>query len=385
MSGRSGSGRRRLELRELTARGPGAVSVIELGGADLDQVLAELCGCGRPAPGRIRRVRVRLGGSDSDEALLVGRTDQRVELHLHGSPILVAELLAELDAPPEVRDPLAAASLEQRAEQRLLACAGEEGARILLEQVQGALRSELEELARQEAEGARAGLARLAQRYDRFRLALEPARIVLAGPVNAGKSTLFNLLFGRTRVVTHATAGTTRDAVRELVTWNGFALELWDTAGERAAGELGPEDELEREALERARELREGADLVMWLEPWDSEPAPIPPAGRASSSLRWLRLATRDDGLAAALPWPSVSCAVHPALALETVWAELERALALERARWPGRLAVPPDGALAAQLAQLASDPSRGQPAGGLQRLLEQGRTALAPGPPSPG
>jgi tRNA U34 5-carboxymethylaminomethyl modifying GTPase MnmE/TrmE len=65
-----------------------------------------------------------------------------------------------------------------------------------------------------------------------FGLALSsPPSIVLVGPPNAGKSTLFNALVGADRAITHHEPGTTRDPVDDLIAPGGIPVRLVDTAG----------------------------------------------------------------------------------------------------------------------------------------------------------
>jgi tRNA modification GTPase len=85
-------------------------------------------------------------------------------------------------------------------------------------------------------------------------------RIVLAGPVNAGKSSLINVLSGRDAAITSAVAGTTRDIIEVPVNISGMPCLLWDSAGLRdAAGHV------ESLGVERSRQAIAGADLILWL------------------------------------------------------------------------------------------------------------------------
>ncbi len=85
-------------------------------------------------------------------------------------------------------------------------------------------------------------------------------RVVIAGPPNAGKSSLMNALARRDVAIVSAEAGTTRDVIEVRLNLSGFPVILMDTAGIReAAGAI--EQEGVRRALERARH----ADLVLWL------------------------------------------------------------------------------------------------------------------------
>ena len=93
-------------------------------------------------------------------------------------------------------------------------------------------------------------------------------RIVVAGPPNAGKSTLVNLLGGREAAIVSPIAGTTRDRVEVPVRRNGIGYVLTDTAGLR--DETG--DTIERIGIERARAAMAEADLVLWMDDGQAEP-----------------------------------------------------------------------------------------------------------------
>lgn len=95
---------------------------------------------------------------------------------------------------------------------------------------------------------------------DRTRAWREGALVVLAGRVNAGKSSLMNALLGRNRAIVTDQPGTTRDYLEESLNLDGLSVRLADTAGIRRT-----DDAIEAAGLEKGRELMEQADLVLLL------------------------------------------------------------------------------------------------------------------------
>jgi len=91
----------------------------------------------------------------------------------------------------------------------------------------------------------------------------EGYRVVLAGPPNAGKSTLFNTLVESEAAITAASAGTTRDVLVRPVALGGVPFSFVDTAGLREEGA----EEVEAIGIERAHAELSTADLVLWLGP----------------------------------------------------------------------------------------------------------------------
>jgi tRNA modification GTPase len=84
------------------------------------------------------------------------------------------------------------------------------------------------------------------------------AVVVLAGPPNAGKSSLFNALLGVERAIVHETPGTTRDAIEAVIEVNRWPLRLVDTAGLRDS-----QDEIERTGVQVSQRYLTGAHLVL--------------------------------------------------------------------------------------------------------------------------
>jgi tRNA modification GTPase len=83
-------------------------------------------------------------------------------------------------------------------------------------------------------------------------------RVVIVGRPNAGKSSLLNALAGSERAIVNATAGTTRDVLREQLNLDGVVVELADTAGLRDT-----DDDVEREGVRRAYSELQNADVAL--------------------------------------------------------------------------------------------------------------------------
>ena len=92
------------------------------------------------------------------------------------------------------------------------------------------------------------------------------ALVVLAGPPNAGKSSLLNALLEENRAIVSDVPGTTRDSIEAWIDLDGWPVRLVDTAGLREAT-----DELEGEGVRRAKELLPRADVVLMLRSCDVE------------------------------------------------------------------------------------------------------------------
>lgn len=91
----------------------------------------------------------------------------------------------------------------------------------------------------------------------------EGVKVVIAGPPNAGKSTLFNALVESEAAITAPMPGTTRDVLSRSVAIDGVPFTFLDTAGLRD----GTGDAIEAIGMERARHALVEADIVLWLGP----------------------------------------------------------------------------------------------------------------------
>lgn len=97
-------------------------------------------------------------------------------------------------------------------------------------------------------------------RAERLR---DGVRVVLGGPPNSGKSSLFNALLDEGAAIVSAEAGTTRDVIERPVALDSVPIVLVDTAGLRDEG-MG---EIEQIGINRARAEVARADIVLWLGP----------------------------------------------------------------------------------------------------------------------
>jgi tRNA modification GTPase len=84
--------------------------------------------------------------------------------------------------------------------------------------------------------------------------------VAIAGPANAGKSSLFNEILGYDRSIVHDCPGTTRDIVSERLNFDGVMVKLFDSAGIRETG-----DAVEMLGMNRTRSAVAEAHVVLWV------------------------------------------------------------------------------------------------------------------------
>lgn len=117
-----------------------------------------------------------------------------------------------------------------------------------------------------EAEALLGELDALLERPPAERLR-DGVRVVIAGPPNAGKSSLLNAIVQREAAITSDVPGTTRDVIEAPVLIHGTPFLFADTAGIRESG-----DRIEAIGVERAQAALNRADIVLWLGDPDHAP-----------------------------------------------------------------------------------------------------------------
>jgi len=235
-----------IRARWLTPPGSAALALLQLESDDL----AMLVGTHPPEPGQLRLH--NLAGLD---ACVLARTDARTLLITpHGGPRIRQRLTAWLAARgarfEESASPWHAAtddSVMLRALDALPRAASDDALPLLLAQ------------ARRWSRHGPPGPADV-DRSARLQRLVDPPLVALAGPPNAGKSSLLNAMAGRTAAITSPEAGTTRDHVTAVIVLDGLACTVMDPPGLRPTT-----DALEAEAIARAWARMEHADLVVAL------------------------------------------------------------------------------------------------------------------------
>jgi len=294
-----------------SGRPPAAIAVVRISGPRAGEALKRLTGkIPPPRQAALGRIRDPQGGEVIDEVLVLwfpapaSETGEDVaELQLHGGRAVVAAVLAALSRIEGLR-PAEAGEFTRRAFENgkldltavegladLVMAETEGQRRQAFRQLKGLLgnRAEtwrqklIEALALVDAaidfsdegdvpEGLLAPALAIARGlHDEIAQALadggrgERLRdglvVAIAGPPNAGKSTLLNRIARREAAIVSPFAGTTRDVIEVHLDLVGLPVTLLDTAGIRPT-----DDPVEIEGVRRARERAAEADLVLWVE-----------------------------------------------------------------------------------------------------------------------
>lgn len=298
----------------------GGVAIVRVSGPQAAEVLVGLGVAEPPPPRRLVRRGLALAGGQQEDGLVAWMPGPRsftgedvVELHVHAGERNVRAVIEvclksgataagagdfsrrafelgalSLDQAEGIAAVIGAQTDEALAQARRLA-AGElgRGVETLRESVIG-LRTEVEanlDFPEDVDEGHvrrwQGDVADILGQLDRWlsgfevgRRGRERARFVLAGPPNAGKSSLFNALLGRRRAIVADLPGTTRDYVEAEYAVGPHGAWLVDTAGLRCGA-----GSIEAAGIEMSREQVEQADVVLWVEASDAEPVPRPELG----------------------------------------------------------------------------------------------------------
>jgi tRNA modification GTPase len=280
--------------------GTGAVSLIRMSGPDAIGIADRVFG-GRTTPSQARDRSVLLGeirgrdGDPIDQVLLVIMRAPRsltgedtVEINCHGgnmAPLLVLRRVIEEGARPAEAGEFTKRAFfngkmdlaQAEAVSEIVQASSEKALKVAVRQLRGELSDRLERLEQsllgwlalieanidfvddevdpvdtatlaKDLEHMVDELGDLLEAHAQGRYVKQGLDVAIVGRANVGKSSLFNRLIGRDRVIVSQEPGTTRDVVDGLVGVNGMMLRLHDTAGLGIEG--GPiEAEAERRSI----------------------------------------------------------------------------------------------------------------------------------------
>ena len=303
-----------------TGVGRAAVSIVRVSGAGTRGVLETLCGrVPQPRRASLMTLRDPAKGDDLDQALVLWfpgpasfTGEDMAELQCHGGRSVLSAVLRALDALPQCRPAdageftrrallngrmtldqvegladLIDAETEAQRRQALRSLEGETGqavgrwrediisAMALMEAaIDFSDESDVSEKVIADglklAQSIRDQIESELQKPERPERLRDGYRIVLAGPPNAGKSTLLNALARRDAAIVSPVAGTTRDVIEVHLDLGGYPVLLVDTAGLRNSADV-----VEREGIRRTQDRIADADLVLWLQAPGGEPCPF--------------------------------------------------------------------------------------------------------------
>src|SRR5829696_7276663 len=293
-----------------SGRPPAAIAVVRISGPQARLALESLSGrVPQPRQASLARLRDPASGEALDEALALWFPSPRsetgedmAELQLHGGRAVIAAVLAALGQLPGFR-PAEAGEFTRRAFEngRMDLTAVEGLADLIGAETEAQRRQAYRQLKGMLGDQAETWRARLIQAlalveagidfsdeadvpaelihpaldiarglHDEISTALAQAGrgerlrdglvVAIAGPPNAGKSTLLNRIAKREAAIVSPFAGTTRDVIEVHLDLGGYPVTLLDTAGIRES-----DDPVEQEGVRRARERAAAADLVLWV------------------------------------------------------------------------------------------------------------------------
>jgi len=273
----------------LTGSGVGAIAVILVAGERALQVVEKVTRRGEALRGSVvaglrsrkspighTRI-VNAAGEIVDDAVVVRVGDEQVELHVHGGTAVVAAVIRaveeagarQVDLEEAGRLGVLGRGIVGEVMMALPLAKTMTAAKLIAAQVDEGLGRWAREWRRKAATDLwqlHAAAQWVLERSRSLRFLIEGGgpRVAIVGPVNAGKSTLANMLLGRQVAITSAVAGTTRDWVDAETVFVAddmqVAVTLVDTAGVRETADM-----LECESIKRTHQQANDADVIVLL------------------------------------------------------------------------------------------------------------------------
>ncbi len=267
----------------MTAKSAAAISSIQLFGEGSEDVLK---GIFRPVgkstgfnEGNILHGFIFDGDNDIDEVVIGCEGKNNFSINCHGNPLIVENILellksrgVEIVEPQQVlaflgKEKFSDNAIAIEAEIEIVKSVTLDGARIIRHQTKmGLLQTAqwwLKNISVLEISDIKDSAKRILNDSRLAQIFIKGAKIVIAGPPNSGKSTLFNYLCGKEKAIVTDIAGTTRDWLSAKIRLKKIQAEFFDTAGLDET--LSGKNIIDAESQKQATELIKNCDLVLLI------------------------------------------------------------------------------------------------------------------------
>lgn len=301
-------------VTQLTPDGRGAVATLSVSGPESLELVGQFFVAASGKSSRQQGMNAISFGRWSqpngitEDVVVVRRSDDDIEISCHGGLAAASAIIGSLESLGAKRidsTPWIAARtygpLEADAWIALSRAKTERVAGILLDQLRGALRRAIGKVLSLVQAGdldtAHSHLDQLIRHGSVGLHLTTPWRVAIVGEPNVGKSSLVNRLVGFDRSIVFDRPGTTRDVLTASTAFDGWPVDLLDTAGLRDS-----EDDIEQEGVRRAQKARGSADLAILV--LDAQLGPAQLASEHARNIPNAIIVANKQDLASGNDWP---------------------------------------------------------------------------------
>jgi len=268
----------------MTGTGTGAISTVQVFDEGAEAVIRKIFKSVRDKPLALKTGNIYLGtivdGNETIDQVTIGCEGVNTfAINCHGNPLIVEMIMhllkkngATLITAEQLLAKILTAEIHSHTievEVKIFQARAEtlEGTKIILNQIEGGLGAKaqnwLNDIKTGRLEEIKSDAVAVLQNSRTARLIMYGCTIVLAGPVNSGKSTLLNYLAGKQKAIVADIKGTTRDWVSSKCKVGTIVAEIIDTAGLDEQFAQINDDSIESQAQKKSLEVLQKADLVL--------------------------------------------------------------------------------------------------------------------------